>query len=263
MYSINGVPLDRDPFWWLEGRTKTIQELDESLSGVTVQGRAGVVPVPSSPSAPMWPIYMRVQRAHVEALSALFRAGGSISYTANPARSVGFSLAGRSIQDELYVGGWAIVLFTVRLDGAFWRDTTESTSTAASLASASVAVTGLFPGLSGSVQDMVVRVKGVTTGLQVTDTAGSWFTYAPALTGSQWLRFEAASGRAFITSTDVWTGGADVSGAVDFGGDRGIFEITPRLAPADPSSRDGRLTVATATRTGATIQVRGRGAYLV
>jgi hypothetical protein len=206
---------------------------------------------------------VRTPKAHLQTLVALFSGEGTLSVTADASRSVAFELLSWAHTGYGQAEAFLDVTFLIRLPHVYWRDSAESTSVAAALSSASVAVTGLFPGLSAPVQDVIVRVKGATAGLQVTDTAGSWFAYAPALTGTQYLRFESATGRAFVTTTDTWTGGTEVSGSVDFGGPRGVFEITPRLAPADPSSRDGRLTVATATRSGASIQVRGKGAYLV
>jgi hypothetical protein len=40
-----------------------------------------------------------------------------------------------------------------------------------------------------------------------------------------------------------------------------VFEITPVLAPLDPSTRKGVLTVASASRSGAVVDVRGKAAY--
>lgn len=120
----------------------------------------------------------------------------------------------------------------------------------------------ILSGLSAPVQDAVIRVKGAATGIQVTDQSGAWVTL-PDVAAGRWVRFEADTGRAFETTTDTWTGGTEVSGAVDFGGPRGVFEITPALTPGDPTTRVGRLTVATASRTGAVIEVRGKSAHLL
>lgn len=264
MYSVNGIALDNSAKdWWIAARTKSVFDLEDAVASVSSPGRDGVSAVRGTTGAPVWPITMRVPRARYEELCALFRAGGTIAYTAASSRSAAFTYLSHTIADENFVSQIVWVTYLIRLDGAFWRDTNESTSAIAALSSAAVAVTGLFFGSSAPIQDAIVRIKGATTGIQVTDTAGSWFTYAPALSSTQYLRFESETGRAFVTATDTWTGGTEVSGDVDFGGPRGVFEITPRLDPADPASRDGRLTVTTATRTGASIQVRGKGAYLV
>lgn len=120
----------------------------------------------------------------------------------------------------------------------------------------------ILGGLSAPVQDAVIRVRGAATGIQVTDASGSWVTL-PNVTASQYVRFEADTGKAFVTTTDTWTGGTDVSGQVDFGGPRGVFEITPVLASLDPSTREGVLTVATVTRSSAVVEVRGKAAYAI
>ncbi|MGN7977444.1 hypothetical protein ACTJJ4_07705 [Microbacterium sp. 22195] len=113
-------------------------------------------------------------------------------------------------------------------------------------------------GLSAPVQDAIVRVKGAVTGLTITDASGAWLSF-PTIPAGQWLRVEGR--RAFLTTTDVWTGGTDVSGDLRQGGPRRRFEITPKRG-ASPDARAGQLTVATGSRTGAVIEVRGRGAYL-
>jgi len=117
-------------------------------------------------------------------------------------------------------------------------------------------------GLSAPVQDAVLRMKGPATGIQITDSSGAWVVLPDTPAGT-WTRFEADTGRCFQTTTDTWSGGTEVSGSCDFGGPRGVFEITPVMAPGDPGSRSGQLTVATVTRTGAVFEVRGKAAYLL
>ncbi|MCC2033063.1 hypothetical protein [Microbacterium allomyrinae] len=265
MYSVAGVPLRNPTFGWrFRSPSKPISELVRERANVSAPGTDGTVAgLPATVSAVVLPLVVRTPKAHLQTLTALFSGEGALTVTADASRSVQFELLSWTHVGYGSADSILDVTFIIRLPQVYWRDAAESTSTAASLSTASVAVTGLFPGMSAPVQDAIVRVKGATTGLQVTDTAGSWFTYAPALTGSQYLRFESTTGRAFVTTSDTWVGGTEVSGAVDFGGPRGVFEITPRLAPADPATRDGRLTVATATRSGAQIQVRGTAAFLV
>ena len=262
-YSVSGVPLDNPAFGWLfRAPSKPISEIVRERANLIIPGTDGVVPgLPATMSAVTLPLVVQTSRANLQTLVALVSAEGSLTVTADPSRSVQFELL--SWTYEGYGEGEAIldVTFVIRLPGAYWRAVAETTSAAAALSSGSVAVGSLFPGLSAPVQDAIVRVKGATTGLQVTDSGGSWFTYAPALTGSQYLRFEAATGRAYVTSSDTWTGGTEVSGDVDFGGPRSVFEITPYFT--DPSARAGQLVVATASRSSADIRVRGRAAHVV
>ena len=264
-YSINGIPLNNPDFGWVfRAPSKPLSELVRERANLSIAGTDGVVAgLPATFGPVTLPLVVRTPKSNLQTLVALFSAEGTLRLTGDSSRSVTFELL--SWRHQGYGPAEAIldVTFLIRLPGVFWRDASVSTSSAASLSSASVAVTGLFDGISAPVQDAIVRVKGACTGLQVTDSGGSWFTYAESLSSSEYLRFDSASGRAYVTTSDTWTGGTEVSGDIDFGGPRGVFEITPRLAPSDPSDRDGRLTVTTATRSGASIQVRGRAAYLI
>jgi hypothetical protein len=205
-------------------------------------------------------LVVQTPRVNRRALLALAKRGGVLTNLYDPGDVV-VEFASASSTGYGAAEGIVDVALTFRIPDAAARGV-EVTSAAVALGVASVPVSGLFPGLSVDVQDAIVRVKGAVTGLQVTDSGGSWFTYGGSVTGASWLRFEAATGRAFVTATDTWSGGTEVSGAVDFGGPRGLFEISPTWG-ADPAVRDGRLTVATGTRSGASVQVRGRAAYLV
>lgn len=154
--------------------------------------------------------------------------------------------------------------------GPFFDGSTAATATSLFLwdglvnasTSSMYARSDILSGISAPVQDAVIRVKGAATGIQITDQSGAWVTL-PDVAAGRWVRFEADTGRAFETTTDTWTGGTEVSGAVDFGGPRGVFEITPALTPGDPTSRVGRLTVTTASRSGAVVEVRGKSAHLL
>ncbi len=116
--------------------------------------------------------------------------------------------------------------------------------------------------ISAPVGDAIIRVKGPATGIQITDSGGSWLRL-PDVTASQYVRFHMDTLEGFKTTTDTWVGGTDVSDEVDFNGGREIFEITPAMVNGDPGQRAGLLNVTTVTRgAGAQIQVRGKAAYI-
>lgn len=117
-------------------------------------------------------------------------------------------------------------------------------------------------GMSAPIQDGVVRVKGAASGIQLTDSSGAWLTL-PDIPAGEYVRFDMDTGRAWHTTTETWFGGTEVSGQVDFGGPRGVFEITPVMVGGDPDSRKGVLTVTTVTRSGAEVAVRGKDARLI
>ena len=151
------------------------------------------------------------------------------------------------------------VTATLRLPEAAWRGPV-ALSTTVPLSGPSVQL-DVLPGISVEVQDPIVRVRGPVQGLRVTDTAtGSWIVY-PELSASQWLRVEGP--RAWIATTDTWSGGVEASGYLTRNGPRRVFEIGPVLSPADPGVRTGRLVVSSVSRgAGAQIQVRARPAHL-
>ena len=261
-YSLNGVPLHNPARGWIfRSSSRPLADLENELSSVSRQGRHGILsPEPGLVGAPTIMLVVQVPRSQRQTLEAFVRKGGVLTSTYD-AGEMTVELV--SISPTGYAAAERIVdlAITFRIPEAAARGPIV-TSNALALGTASVAVTGLFAGLGVEVQDAIVRVKGAATGLQVTDSSGAWFTFADPILATEWLRFDAATGRAWKTTTDVWTGGTEVSGAVDFGGPRGVFEISPYWG-ADPATRDGRLTVATGTRSGASIQVRGRAAFLV
>lgn len=261
-YSLNGIPFDNvGRGWSLRSTSKPMATLSNELSAVSRQGRHGVLsPDLGVISAPSIVLVVRVPRAGRQTLEAFVRKGGVLT-SAYEAGETEVEFA--SLSPSGYGDGDETVELTIafRIPAGAARGPVVTTPVLA-LNAASVPVAGLFPNLGIDVQDALVRVKGAATGLQVTDSGGSWFTFADAIPADNWLRFEAGSGRGFLTTTDVWAGGTEVSGRIDFGGPRGLFEISPSWG-ADPSVRAGALTVATGSRTGAQIQVRGRAAYLV
>lgn len=266
MYSVNSIPLDNaTQEWTLRSPTKPLSELARDAGAVRVPGVDGVAPgLLGSFDAAVLPFVVRTPRAKMEALLALFYSPGAVlSITGDASRVVTMETL-----SHRYVGYGAAeadidVTFMVRLPSVWWRSASTSTSSPAAVSSGSVVVSGFFPGMSAPVQDAIVRVKGSVSGLVVSDHGGSWFSVDGTVGASEWLRFEGSSGRAFITTTDAWVGGTEVSDRVDYGGPRSVFELTPYWS-SDPSSRAGRLTVSTSSRSGSpTVEVRGRGAFLV
>lgn len=264
MYSINGVPLDNPTYGWhFRPQSGPFAGFDVESAQVRVPGMDGAVGGPETVGPPLLALTVNTPWEHRETLNALFATDPLVlTVTGDSSREAVIAFKS-SVVDRVFKHERLVdVTYFVEIIGAYWRAASVTTSPAANLSSASVDVTGLFTGLSAPVQDAIVRVRGAFTGLQVLDSGGSWFT-GPAVAAGSYLRFEAGTGRAFVTTTDTWTGGTEVSGDVDFGGPRGVFEIVPRLAPGNPASRDGRLTVTTATRSSAQIQVRGKAAYAV
>lgn len=263
MYSLNGIPLDNASFGWtfLEGSSPILAHSVER-ERLRIPGRDGTVPLPGSTAPSIMRLLVETPGgAPYEALLALASADPVVTLTSNPNRIAATEFLGSSGSADANGEEIIEVELLLNVPGAFWRDLNTTTTAAVNLTTAAVELE-VMAGISAPVQDAIIRVKGACTGLQVSDdVGGSYFAYSGTLTGTQWLRFEAATGRAYVTTSDVWTGGTEVSGEIDYDGPRGVFEIMPDLTVGDPADRTGRLNVSTATRSAASVQVRGRGAY--
>lgn len=260
-YSIDDIPLDNPAYGWVfRSLSDPVPQLIWDRPEFAVAGRDGSIALPGRLEAPRPTLVVQTGRDRLGALIALVAGGSFLKSSTAPGRRVAFELV--EMRPELfgYEGSVVDAAFEIRYPGAYWRDTVESTTPATAIGGASVALS-TFSGITAPIADAVIRVKGSATSIQVTDSAGSWFSY-PAVAAGSYLRFHASTGRAFVTTSDTWSGGSDVSGVIDFGGDRGGFEITPQYS-ADPTVRAGLLVVTTAARAGAQIEIRGRGAYVV
>lgn len=263
MYSVNGVPLDNTATGWVfRPSSEPYSAMEAEIVSVRTSGMDGSKNGMSTYGAPTLKLTVNTPVSYLETLNALFRSQDLVL------RKVGDSTRYATITlltsevSRVYTGGRFIDMsYYVQIDGAYWRGSLV-TSSAFAIGTASFNIGPLFIGMSAPIQDALVRVRGGVTGLTVRDTAGSWFTFNSILAGN-YVRFDATTGRAWATSTDTWEGGTEVSGRVDFGGPRDVFEITPTWDSGNPIYRYGQLTVETATRSGAPqIQVRGRGAYI-
>lgn len=258
-HRIDFIPLDNPALGWVfRSLSKRLPRLEFQRPDMPNAGRDGTVEgLPAWVSAPELDLVVMTPRANLAALIMLVSRGKYLDDTNQPGRRVRFELlevtpTGYGHEDEI-----VDATFRIRHPSVFWRDSVESTMSVA-LSAASVTVGGLFPGMSAPIADATIRVRGACTGLQISDSDGSWLTF-PDIPAGHWLRIEGA--RVFLTSTDTWSGGDERSGLLDFGGPRGTFEITPDYT--DVTTRAGKLTVTTATRASAQIEVRGRGAHIV
>lgn len=262
-YLVNGVPLDNpDQGWSFQGSSRPLADVEQSFSGAEEAGRDGVVVgAPGDRASTTMVFVVRTPRAGRERLLALFAGGGTITTALNPGMEA-TRFAFISSSTEGFRPNEHVVDLSVALrvpDGA-WRSITEETFEVAPGVGATALT--LFAGMTATVQDAVLRFRGAATGIQITDSSGAWLTL-PTVAASTWVRFDSSTGRAWLTSTDSWVGGEEISGLVDFGGPRGRFEIAPSMTAGDPTAWSGRLIVTTATRASALLEVRGKSARLL
>ena len=261
MYSVNGHPLDNPAYQWVfAGESQPLADLTVVRQALTRQGRHGVAILGGETlDAPTIALAVWTPRAHLETLQALLYSAQTVTLTQTPVRELAVECMSQALEGVGAADQLVRVTATLRLPEAAWRGPV-ALSTTVPLSGPSVQL-DVLPGISVEVQDPIVRVRGPVQGLRVTDTAtGSWIVY-PELSASQWLRVEGP--RAWIATTDTWSGGVEASGYLTRNGPRRVFEIGPVLSPADPGVRTGRLVVSSVSRgAGAQIQVRARPAHL-
>lgn len=262
MYSVDGIALHNPGMGWkFRGPSRPLSDLTVQRTSLKVPGRPGVVPNVDNPLAsldsPTPTLMIRTPKAEYETLLSLLSEGTLLSRSDRIDREAPYELLSTSYEGYGNADAIIDVSATIRLPGVFYRDVDVTTHLSALDAASKVVDTWWMTGL---VLDSIIRVKGPVSGLHVR-SGPSWLRYTPALPAGSFLRYDSGSGRAWVTTTDTWVGGTEVSGVVTADGPGGTFGIFPtRVSPSD---RVGRLQVDTATRSaGAVIEVRGKGAHL-
>lgn len=270
MYAINSIPLTNDAFGWaLMAPSEPLSELRVERVDVPLAGRHGSARgVPGRLLPTMLSFIVRTPRANVEPLFALWSEPRlTLTDTQAPGRSAEVELVQLTPRDTGAAEEHVDVAAQVRMPDPVWRDAVPTVYGPAAFANgqASLELTGLWPGLSSAVQDAQLLFKGPIQEPVVTDPSGATFRYESIVLANEWLRLDTATRRAFLTPQAAWSGGDERSGWINYGGPREAFEITPRFT--DPADRAGRLTVSRGgsltTVSPPTVQVRGRGAYLI
>lgn len=262
---VNGVALDDDSKGWvLQSGTQPLLSLRMEHTVSRRPGRDGVVFAGGVHGAGEMRFVVRCARESRDALFALFRAPTlTVTSTEHPGLTAVGVLRGSSMENHYDFLDFDEELFVVEVADGAWRGTVSTSALVP--ASALGAELTVWPGLSAPVQDALVRLKGPLQNPQVTDVSGAFFALSGSLTGSEYLRFDSDTGRAWVTTSDTWSGGSEVSGQVDYGGPRDVFEITPFMAsPSAPGVRVGKLTLTQQSfNSGSGFQVRGRSAHLM
>jgi hypothetical protein len=260
MYALDGVSLNNDAYgWYLTPESEIAFEYSMNRSSVQFPGRDGVEPSPGWLEGTTSKLVIECPLSAQGTVLALLRSGKQLTSEASGyVLDVEFMTS--AVVDLNTFPAMCEITAVFRTRTA-WRDPLEATSAPAALTAASVTV-DVLSGLSMPVRDAILRVGGAVTGLLITDSSGEWVSYGASLPAGSYWRFHADTGRAFVTATNTWTGGTEVTGTSDWSGTGTPFQIEPmRPTPTDPIIRVGRLTVATATRSGATLEVRARRAF--
>lgn len=261
-YSIDGIPLENPALGWVfRGASKPLAAHTVRRGALQLPGRPGTVPDADAAltklEAPVPTLVVQTPRENYSALLSLIAEGTVLSATDMPQLEAPYQLLSAS-PEEYGPGGQIVDLtVTVEMPGVFWRDKVEKTTTAA-LNAGSVAVEPWA--MDGLVSDAIVRVRGPVSGVMIRSRS-AYLSIPGTIPAGSYLRYECATGRAFITTTDTWVGGTPAAGQVFTDGPGDLFAIFP--SRVDLLSRVARLTVDTASRgAGAQIDVRGKGAYI-
>lgn len=261
MYSIDGVALQNPTYGWRLklGGTNPWAGRAQSLVDFNASGRDGTVQVRGFVTTPTVTLVVDSPAAYVDDLRQLFRLGASLSKTATPTIAAVVDLV--SLQtDPVRLAGADGGLFrttaVLRLPEVYWRDVATTDTTATALTSSGQTVT-VYTASTGPIRDALITVKGSVTGLAITASAGTFFSYAPNVPSGTYLTFDAKTGRA-------WTGGSafaqttEVTGSIANGPGPYYLELAGTSSPANLGTG---LVVTYTSASGATVQVRARNAY--
>lgn len=265
MYSINGVALANPALGWeLMSPSVPLSSLQQRITRSESAGRDGVTVAPPTRGPVSLKFTVRSPKANLGSLLALFSAATlMVRELADTSRTAEGHLVSSTVEQHFPKANFYTHSFLVEIPEGAWRG--PQVTTALTAAAALGAPLSLFTGLSAPVQDALVRVRGPIQDPQVVDTSGAFFALDGTIAAGNYVRFDSNTGRAWLTTSDTWSGGSEVSGLIDFGGPRDVFEITPRFpTPSNPATREGRLTLTQGSfNTGAGFQVRGRPAFLL
>ncbi len=219
VFTVNQVPLDNPAGGWeLSRGTVPLMSLSIEATVSRQAGRDGVTVDGVTHSQGQMEFTIRCERDTARAgLFALFRTPVlEVRDTERPGWVATGRLSSSSMEEHYDFLDFDEEMFVVEIPGGCWRgDEVTTTLTAAAPSGANLS---LFSGLSAPVQDALVRFKGPLEDPQVFDTSGAFVVLDGALTSGQFLRFDANTGRAWLTGTDTWTGGAWLASSRAHGG---------------------------------------------
>lgn len=265
-YAINGVDLDNAALGWVHVRG-SIPVLPIEINNPTQSkvGMDGVTPYFAARLASAFRFIVKSPLTTRGDLTALFT---SPTLVVTDSEKPGWEATGRllssSVEEYHEARNWATDLFVVEIPFGAWRDAQITTSLVA--ATATGATHTFFEGISAPVQDAWIQIRGPIQNPQITDPSGSYVSLSGTLDSGQYMLFSSKTGRAWLGTTPIWAPNSnEISGLVNFGGPRGVFEITPQFTTNNnPTARNAKLTLTQSTYgAGSGFQVRGQNAYIL
>lgn len=259
MYSLNGNPLDAPEFGWkILSATDWNTAINVERPNLVIPGFDGTVPLRGRVETPTLKIVVGGHRSALLRLRALL-VGQTFTLTHSLADGASATVQLTEAPSVATPGSkeddpWSEMTISLLIPGVYLRSSSTDSTTVLDAASKTVNV---LPGLSGSVDDSIIRLTDCTNP-EVRDAASNtWVRYTGVIESGQYLRINTRLGRAWRTNSDTWSGGTEVE--IQSGVGPYYLRIQPTLTA---SSTTGKLTVTTSARgENAAITVRAQNAY--
>lgn len=262
MYIVNGFNLNnKERGWRLLRDSMPAPGLGYRVTELLTGGGDGIVTLPTTREQSTATFTVEVPHDELSNLLALF---GDPSLVITREGESGRSATGRLLSatpDQYHPKANMVQYsFLVEFPEGAWRSGIITTPHTAAVSGGATFLP--FAHISAPIQDGLVRFQGPIQNPELTDSSGAFVTLSGTLTAGQYLRFDLSTGRAYQTSSDTWTGGTEVSGLVDYGGPRGVFEITPSTTlPTETRYASLRLNQSTFS-SGSGVRIRARNSFL-
>ena len=257
MQYLNGIALDGTNWYQLtDGRA--FPSLSRRTAAAAIPGMIGQLTGPLERDPAKFTRTIRCAPAGRAALEALLDSDTLV--LSNATMEAVVRIDGEASPTDFVSGDdvWTDYVVPFVIDGVYFRSKNATTSPAAAINAASVDVS-VLSGISGKVTDAILRIKAAVTGLRI-ESGDTYVEFGDAIEGSERLIIDCGKRTAHMVTTDTWTGGTDVTEHLDWG--PGLYPLVIAPTWTDPATRAGKLTVKTTTRSGATIEVRAKGAYV-
>lgn len=263
-YSINGIALHDQTRGWriLRDGTNTQGGITKNLNKVTVPGRPGYKPAPSTYSEQAFVFVVRTTRAGLEPLLALCGAAATLSRTDDSTKEAYVELASALPSSDAPMDAMFDVTITLIAYEGVWRDVSPVTVGPTTIASPVQTLT-MLSGLSAPIFDASVFIRGVFGQFTLTDSAGWFLRTSKTWPGSSTigLLYVGATNQAFFANeSSPWAPTADASQYIDVSGNGG-FRMSPQLVSGNPSNRQVSLSLTTLSQTSTTFRVQAKRAY--
>lgn len=263
-YSINGIALHDQTRGWriLRDGTNTQGGITKTQNRVTIPGRPGYKPAPSTYTEQLIIFVVRTTRAGLEPLLTLCEAATTLSRTDDPTKEAYVELVSALPSSDAPMDAMFDVTIALSAYEGVWRDVAAVTVGPTTIASP-VQAFNILSGLSGPIFDGDIFIRGVFGEFTLVDAAGSFLKTTKAWPGSSTtgLLYSGSTNQAFLANeSSPWTPVSDRSQYVDVSGNGG-FRMTPQMVSGNPSVRQVELSLTTLTQTSTTFRVRAKRAY--